>query len=98
MVHKVIEVMQESHKEKECGATHRIFSAKLECYGCGKLYNSAADCFYKDATCHGRSFGLSKHITAKEARTTAKALSKKTGVHHLQESDSVLMVWTLTWR
>ncbi|XP_065892767.1 uncharacterized protein [Dysidea avara] len=54
VVRKETEGMQESLKEKEKGngGTHRIHSAKLECYWCGKPYHSAADCRYKDATCH----------------------------------------------
>ena len=55
VVHKETEAMQKFHKESKLedhGATHRIHSAKLECYRCEKPYHSAADCRFKDAACH----------------------------------------------
>ena len=55
VIRKETEAMQESHKESELedhSETHRFHSAKLQCYRCGKPYHSAADCRFKDATCH----------------------------------------------
>ena len=96
VVHKETEAMQKFHKESKLedhGATHRIHSAKLECYRCGKPYHSAADCRFKDATCHVcKKVGHLARVCQsrkKKTGTAAKAMpSKNSGVHQLQESDS----------
>ena len=91
---KETEGMQESHKEKEqgTGGIHRIHSAKLECYQCGKPYHSATDCHYKDATYYmcQKTGHLARVCQSRKKKTepTVKTQSKKSGVHQLQESDA----------
>jgi len=44
--------------------------------------------------------GQATEVVCKEIKVMQESHKEKedTGVHHLQESDSVLMVWTLTWK
>ena len=84
------EVMQDSHKEKEDGATYKIRSAKLECYRCGKPNHSPLTAATKmlHAMFAGKQAIWPEYADhGKRSLKTPKAPSKKTGVHYLQESD-----------